>query len=180
MALLHRYQSTMHGNYKKFILIFGPVAAIALILSVLARLYFFDPIETPVSWTDNIVLAICLIMFTLLYRSTLPERKVTFKEIFILTVGLSTVAAVLYALYLWHYGLHTDPDFPQRFLDSELAKHNAGEDGYDTAVEQVKYMATPKYLAFMGGVYTVVTSFILGFFVALLFKTEKSPRYTKK
>ncbi|MBR4803035.1 MAG: DUF4199 domain-containing protein [Bacteroidales bacterium] len=180
MALLHRYQSTMHGNYRKFILIFGPVAAVALILSVLARLYFFDPIETPVSWTDNVVLAICLIAFTLVYRATLPEKKITFKEIFILTVGLSCVAAVLYALYLWHYGLHTDPDFPQRFLDSEMAKHKPGEQGYEAAVEQVKYMANPKYLAFMGGVYTVVTAFILGFFVALLFRTERSPRYQKK
>lgn len=180
MALLHRYQSTMHGNYRKFILIFGPVAAIALILSVIARYYFFDPIATPVSWTDNVVLAICLVVFTLLYRTTLPEKKVTFKEIFLLTVGLSCVAAVLYALYLWFYGTHTDTEFAQRFTQSELAKHSPTEPGYDNAVEQIKIMATPKYLAFMGGVYTVVTAFILGFFVALLFRTERSPRYTKK
>ena len=149
-------------------------------MSVIARYYLFDPIATPVSWTDNVVLAICLVAFTLLYRTTLPEKKVTFKEIFLLTVGLSCVAAVLYALYLWFYGTHTDTEFVQRFTKSELAKHSPEEPGYDAAVEQIKVMATPKYLAFMGFVYTVVTSFILGFFVALLFKTEKSPLHTKK
>lgn len=170
----------MYGNYKKFILIFGPVAAIALILSVIARYYFFDPIATPVSWTDNVVMAICMIGFTLIYRSRLPEKRITFKEIFLLTVGIGCVAAVLYALYLWHYSAQFDTEFAQRYLEAESAKYNADEPGYQSAMEQLKYMARPKYLAFMGGVYTVVTSFIIGFFVALVLKTEKSPIYQKR
>ena len=180
MALLHRYKSTIYGNYKKFIIIFGLFTALALILSVLTRYAFFEPISTPVSWTDNIVLSICLIAFTIAYRCTLPEKKITFKEIFILTVGLSFVAAVLYGLYLWFYGTHTDIEFAQRFADSETAKHSPEEQDYNDALEQIKIMATPKYLAFMGFVYTVVTSFIVGFFVAIIFKTEKSPLHTKK
>ena len=180
MALLHRYQSTMHGNYKKFILLFGPVAAIALILSVIARYYFFDPIVTPAaSWTDNVVLAICLVVFTLLYRTTLPEKKVTFKELFLLTVGISCVAAVLYGLYLWYYGTYTDPEFLQRFKDCEEAKLSPEDPEYQKKLDDIKAynIGTP---AFLGFFLTVVTSFILGFFVALLFKTEKSPLHTKK
>lgn len=180
MALLHRYQSIIHGNLKKAIPIYGVITAVALILSVILRYLLTYPIETPVSWTDNVVMAICMIGFTLIYRSRLPEKRITFKEIFLLTVGIGCVAAIFYGLYLWHYSAQFDTEFPQRYLEAESAKYNADEPGYNSAIEQLKYMARPKYLALMGAVYTVVTSFIIGFFVALVLKTEKSPIYKKK
>ena len=81
MGFFHRYQSEIHGNYRKGYLRFGIITGVVLMLYILVRY-----------------------MMGLLYRNVLPDRKATLKELMLLGLGTAVVGSVLYGLFLWAFG----------------------------------------------------------------------------
>lgn len=180
MGLIRRYKSEMHGNYKRAWLQYGIITSVAMILSVLIRYALTYPIESSFSWTDDVVILICLVGFTMTYRSTLPEKRISFKEIYVLNLGIGFISAIVFGLFIWYYASRVDISFPDRYYASMMEQAETSELALDKYEAQTKIMSTPGNLAMQGGVLTFVNVLVLGFFVAIFLKTEKQNIYRKQ
>lgn len=102
MSIFHRYQSTIHGNYRRAYLRSGLITGALLAAARLAlTLNQSSLITQHSSLILNILLIVAVFLFTAWYRHGLPDQKVTLKEAFLFGAGLSFVAALLYALLLF-------------------------------------------------------------------------------
>lgn len=180
MGLIRRYKSEIHGNYKRAWLQYGIITSIAMVLSVLIRYALTYPIESSFSWTDDVIILICLVGFTITYRSTLPEKLITFKEIYVLNLGIGFISAIIFGFFIWYYASRVDISFPDRYYASMMAQSETSELSPDVYETQTKAMSTPGNLALQGGVLTFVNVLVLGFFVAIFLKTEKQNLYKKQ
>ena len=106
------------------------------------------------------------------------------KEIYILNLGIGVVAAVIYALFVWYYGSCVDVEFLQRYIDAQehiyLNNWQGTTEDMNMMIENIKTLTTVPYLSVMGGILTVVTSFIVAFIVAILLRTQKNVVRQKK
>ena len=150
-----------------------------MILSVLIRYALTYPIESSFSWTDDVIILICLVGFTLVYRSTLPEKRISFKEIYVLNLGIGFISAIIFGLFIWYYASMVDISFPDRYYASMMEQAETSELPIDAYEAQTKNMSTPGNLAMQGGVLTFVNVLVLGFFIAIFLKTEKQNLYQK-
>ncbi len=184
MGLLRRYQSTVYGNYKKAWLLYGLYTGLILCFSTMLRYWLTYPMESPSSWIDNVVLFLSMVLFTLVYRKKLADKKIFFKEVYILNIGIGIIAAMVYGIFLLFYGYRMDPEFVQRYYEAQeiIYRQNWAESSELLAekLTQLKEMATTKYLSMMGFILTAVTSLILAFIVALFFRTQKNIVREKK
>ena len=104
MKFFHRYNSTIHGNYRKAYLRCGLLTGLMLILYLLVRWLMRNPAESPVSFLSDGILLVAVFLFTMLYRNALPERKATLKELMLFGMGTAIVACFLYGIYIWVSG----------------------------------------------------------------------------
>ena len=119
MGLIKRYESEIYGDYKKGWLLYGLYTGLIMSFSVLFRYWLTYPMDTPSTWTDNIILFLCMFVFTYLYRKKLYCGNVFFKEIYILNLGVGVVAGAIYGLFIWYYGTCVDTDLVQRYIDAQ-------------------------------------------------------------
>ena len=101
MGLFHRYNSTIHGDYRRAYLRSGLVTGLLLAAYVLVRLLMGSPMESPTSLVVDAILLVVLFLFAAWYRNSLPEKKITLKEVLLFGIGLSLVAAVVYGVLLF-------------------------------------------------------------------------------
>lgn len=100
MSIFHRYNSTIHGNYRRAYLRSGLLTGALLAAYVLIRMLMGKPVETPTSLVTDIILLVLVFLLAAWYRNSLPQGKITLKEAMLFGIGTVAVAAVVYALAL--------------------------------------------------------------------------------
>lgn len=177
-GLLRRYKSPIYGNYRKGYLLGGLVTGVIMALFVLLMWLASNAISTPETYATDIVMAVCIFVISYLYRERLPERKVFFKELMLLGLGIGFVSAVVYGLGLMVYG-QIDTEFVSRCIDARIASMKSA-DGIEEAelaqaVQLVKDYSLGDW-SFIGGFRSGVMSIIIAFASALIFRTEQNIR----
>ena len=102
MRFFHRYRSTIHGNYRKAYLRCGLLTG--LLLYILVRYLMGMPAESPEAYLSDGIMLVSVLLFTLLYRNALEEKKATQKELMLFGMGTAVVASVLYGVFVWAFG----------------------------------------------------------------------------
>lgn len=104
MRFFHRYNSTIHGNYRKAYLRCGLITGVLLMLYILVRYMMGTPAESPEAYLSDGIMLLAVFLFTMLYRNTLPDKQATLKELMLFGIGTVVLASVLYGLFLWGFG----------------------------------------------------------------------------
>lgn len=171
MRFFKRYNSTIHGNYRKAYLRSGLLTGAMLILYLLLRYLMGNPAESPEAYLTDFILLVSVFLFTYLYRNSLPEGKATLKELMLLGIGIAVLASVLYGFFMWLFGTVAPQQtviFTQTLSGQEIT----------VADPQINYWAA------LWGIVSGVKMSVLGgfgaFLAALLFRNEKSEIKSKK
>lgn len=165
MKVFHRYNSTIHGNYRKAYLRSGLITGLLLSAYVLVRILMRSPLESPMSYVSDAVMLVAVFLFMAFYRNSLPEKKITLKEAMLFGVGTAVVGSLLYGLALWVIGLV----YPQQALLFT-----------NTVTGQEITMQDPQlhYWAAWWAIYATVLMALLGsfgaFVAAIFFRNEKA------
>ncbi|MCR5192123.1 MAG: DUF4199 domain-containing protein [Bacteroidales bacterium] len=175
MRFFRTYQSEIYGPYRTALLRDGLFTGLIMAGIVLFCKLIYYPINTPENLVTDITLLVATFFFTYRYRSSLPEKKVFFKELMMYGLGLGIVAAIVYGLYLLLYGSVIDSEFPSRclahFVDGEMSGNASEEDKINTVAVMKGYKLHT--WAFIGAFRTAVMSIMVAFISSLLFRTEK-------
>ena len=164
MKFFRRYNSTIHGNYRKAYLRCGLITGGLLALYIMVRYLMDAPAESPEAYMSDGIMLVAVFLFTLLYRNSLEEKKATLKELMLFGLGMAVVASVLYGVCLWLFGyaVPEQADLFTRTLRGEEAVLSAPSHywaawwGFESGIK----------LALLGG---------FGAFIAsLVFRNEKS------
>lgn len=170
MAIFHRYDSTIHGNYRKSYLRCGLLTGLLMALYVLVRLLLRTPVESPFSLVIDAILLVAVFLLTAYYRNALPEKKITLKEAMLFGMGTSLVASVVYGLLLWAIGL-SSAEQTVLFTNTMTDSHITAED------PQLHYWAA--WWAILSGIETIVLGAFGAFVAAVLFRNEKAVVHKK-
>lgn len=170
MKFFHRYNSTIHGNYRKAYLRCGLLTGLMLILYLLVRWLMRNPAESPISFLSDGILLVAVFLFTMLYRNALPERKATLKELMLFGMGTAIVACFLYGIYIWVSG-YAIPGQIELFTN--------------TMMEPGEFVKFPAHYwsalwAFVAAVFMAVLGGFGAFISALILKNEKPEVKIKK
>lgn len=170
MKFFHRYNSTIHGNYRKAYLRCGLITGGLLALYIMVRYLMGSPAESPEAYMSDIIMLLAVFLFTLLYRNSLEEKKATLKELMLFGLGTAVVASLLYGVCLWLFG-YAVPEQTDLFTRTLRG-------------EEAVLSAPSHYWAAWWGVESAIKLAVLGgfgaFVAALLFKNEKSDVHSKK
>jgi len=160
----------MHGNYGISLLRYGVIAGLILCFAVLIRKWLILPLNQPVSYVENFTLL--LIMFICLwhYRSGLDKKQITFKEGYIVCLGLGVVASVIYGMFIYLYALRIDTEIITRSFEMQ---RNLEQNKILTD-EQIRAMVKPQSLAMSAILLSAVLSLLWAMIVALILRTEKA------
>ena len=104
MRFFHRYNSTIHGNYRRAYLRCGLIVGGLLSLYIMVRWWVGSPAESPEGYMSDMIMLVTVFLFTLLYRNSLEGKRSTLKELMLFGGGTAVVASVLYGLCLWLLG----------------------------------------------------------------------------
>ena len=165
MGIFHRYKSTIHGNYRRAYLLGGFVVGALLALYVVVRYMMGRPVESPLSYVSDAILLVLIFLLASYYRRSLPDGLVTLKELMLLGIGISAVAALVYGLVLWAFGTAC-PQQTVLFTTSMTGKETSLQD------PQLHYWAA--WWAIMAAVETLLLGAFGAFLAAIFFRTEKS------
>ena len=170
MKVFHRYNSTIHGNYRKAYLRCGLITGVLLAAYVLVRLLMGSPLESPTSYVSDAVILVAVVLFMAFYRNSLPEKKITLKEAMLFGIGLSVVASFIYGVALWAIGF-AHPQQAVLFTNTVTAQEITMQD------PQLHYWAA------WWGIYSFILMALLGsfgaFVAAIFFRNEKSEIKTR-
>lgn len=171
MSIFHRYNSTIHGDYRRAYLRCGLITGALLAAYVMVRLLMGAPLESPTSYVSDAVMIVAVFLFTAFYRNSLPDKKITLKEAMLFGIGLAAVASTIYGLALWALGV-AFPSQTVLFTNTMTAQGVTPED------PQLHYWAA------WWAIYSFILMLLLGAFAAFLaaifFRNEKSEIKTKK
>ena len=168
-SIFRRYKSEIHGNYRAAYLKYGVLTGLAMGLYLFVRHWVGYPSSTPSDLGKDVLMIAAIILFTYLYRRGLADGRVTFKELVLLGLGTGVTAAVVYGLAVWLYCGVAYPEMTTVYADRFRTDETTTE-AYVSALNPVPWAL------FYGFVHTAVTSIIVAFFAALIFKTEKGER----
>ncbi len=170
MKPFRRYQSTIHGNYRKAYLRCGAMTGLLMVAYAIVRLLMGSPMSSPVSYIVDAVLIVAVFLFTAYYRAALPDKRITFKEAVLFGIGLSFVAAFVYAIALGVVGLLS----PQQTVLFTVTM---------TPNEITLQDPQMHYWAFWWAIVAFVEVALLGsfaaFIAAICFRNEKPPLHQK-
>lgn len=177
MRFLRRYSSTIYGQYRSFGfkkgLWVGAAMFFVLFISRWVSPQSFP--ATPESLLTDCVMLAGMLFFAWRYRLTLPEGRVTLKELMLLGLWMGCMASVAYGLLLWLYGV-LDNSVVMRFAERRMALILSADTGVQAA-ENLRLVQA--YSAgdwgFIGGFRSAVMSILMNLIAALLFRTEKAP-----
>lgn len=165
MGIFHRYNSTIHGNYRAAYLRSGVIGGALLAVYVLVRYLMGRPVESPLSYISDAILLVLVFLFAAYYRKSLPDGLVTLKELMLFGIGMSAVAAVLYGVILWAFGLAV-PAQTVLFTNSMTQQEITLQD------PQLHYWSA--WWAIMAAVEVLLLGSFGAFLAAIFFRTEKS------
>lgn len=165
--IFRRYKSEIHGNYRIAYLKWGLLTGVLLSLYLLARHLLGAPCTSPADLGKDGLLIVAMLVSMYLYRRSLPEKRVTMKELLLLGIGIGLVSAVVYGLFVWLYCGVMYPEMTEVYAE-QFKTDEARAEGYLAALNPVMWALM------FGFVNTALTSIIVAFFGALIFKTEKA------
>lgn len=171
MGIFHRYESQIHGNYRKAYLRSGLVTGVLLAAYVWVRLLMGKPMESPTSLVLDAILLVAVFLFSAYYRNSLPDKKITLKEAMLFGIGLSCVAGVFYGVILWCIGLSSATQtvvFTNTMTGNDITPQDP----------QLHYWAA--WWAIVAGMGTILLGAFASFLAAIFFRNEKSNIRTKK
>ena len=171
MGIFHRYNSTIHGNYRKAYLRSGLITGLLLSAYVLIRLLMGKPLESPTSYVSDAVMLVAVFLFMAFYRNSLPDKKITLKEAMLFGIGTAVVAAFIYGLALWAFGLA---------FQQQTALFSTTMTGNEVTTQDPQL----HYWAAWWAIYSFVMMALLGsfgaFVAAIFFRNEKSDIKNRK
>lgn len=171
MGIFHRYNSTIHGNYRKAYLRSGLITGLLLSAYVLIRLLMGKPLESPTSYVSDAVMLVAVFLFMAFYRNSLPDKKITLKEAMLFGIGTAVVAAFIYGLALWAFGLA---------FQQQAALFSTTMTGNEVTTQDPQL----HYWAAWWAIYSFVLMALLGsfgaFVAAIFFRNEKSDIKNRK
>lgn len=171
MGIFHRYNSTIHGNYRKAYLRSGLITGLLLSAYVLIRLLMGKPLESPTSYVSDAVMLVAVFLFMAFYRNSLPDKKITLKEAMLFGIGTAVVAAFIYGLALWAFGLA---------FQQQTALFSTTMTGNEVTTQDPQL----HYWAAWWAIYSFVLMALLGsfgaFVAAIFFRNEKSDIKNRK
>ena len=165
MAVLHRYKSDIHGDYRRAYLLGGLAVGLLLAAYVVLRYLIGSPTVSTLSYVGDAILLVLIFLYAAYYRRSLPDGLVTLKELMLLGVGTSLVAAVVYGLLLWAFGLAC-PAQTVLFTNNMTAQEVTLQD------PQLHYWAA--WWAIGAAIETALLGSFGAFLAAIFLKTEKS------
>ena len=163
MRFFRRYNSTIHGNYRKAYLRCGLITGVLLMLYILVRYMMGTPAESPEAYMSDGIMLVAIFLFSLLYRNSLEEKKASLKELMLFGMGTAVVASVSYGLFLWAFG-YAVPEQTDLFT-----RTLRGEEAISMAPSH--YWAA--WWGFESGIKLAVLGGFGAFLAALLFRNEK-------
>ena len=171
MKVFKRYSSTIHGNYRKAYLRSGLITGVLLAAYVLIRLLMGKPLESPTSYVSDAVMLVAVFLFMAFYRNSLPDKKITLKEAMLFGIGTAVVAAFIYGLALWAFGLA---------FQQQTALFSTTMTGNEVTTQDPQL----HYWAAWWAIYSFVLMALLGsfgaFVAAIFFRNEKSDIKNRK
>lgn len=171
MGIFHRYDSTMHGNFRRVYLRCGALTGILLAAYVMVRLLMGSPMPTATGYVSDAIVLVAVFLFTAFYRNSLPDKKITLKEAMLLGIGVAVVASVIYALALWATG-NAFPEQTVLFTRNMMGKEIIAQD------PQLNYWAI--LWALVALVETAVIGGFGAFLAAIVLRNEKAPVHQKR
>ena len=169
MGVFNRYKSTMHGNYWVAIFKYGLLMGIGLLLVVMFRYWFKIPLSEPVSYAENFAMLIFMFIAVFVYKRGLEERKITFKESYIVGLGSGVIASIIYGMFLFVYSQYIDIDIQQRCFEIQRAvKTNV-----NLSDAQLMSMVKPSSIALSGIMLSSVLSILWSLIIAILLRNEQ-------
>lgn len=180
--VFRRYTSTIYGNYRKSYLIDGLLVGAAMSFIMYMRdLLAAKPMATPENYVTEIVLLVGIFWAAYQYREQLPDRKVTLKELMLLTLGIGVVSALVYGLWTWLNLGCINTDLVAYYNQQRISVMDAADVSAEAkiAIDQISRYTAGRW-GFIGGFRSAVMSVIIAFFASLIFRTEKAPVVPKK
>lgn len=170
--VLRQYESTMYGNYRVAYCVYGAVMGALMALYVQVRHWMGVGVAAPSDLGKDVVMVVCIIAAGWLYRRGLKEKKVSFKELMLLGLGMGVIGGLIYGLYVWLYcGV---------MYKDVLDVWASAFEGEDSAERHMALHNAWNWALVYGFVQSAVTSIIVAFFGALIWRTEKSPVKERK
>ncbi|MBR1768921.1 MAG: DUF4199 domain-containing protein [Bacteroidales bacterium] len=176
-SFVRQYQSTMHGNYLWASVKYGILMAIGLSASLTLRYILGHPANAPVAYDETWVVFIALIVMSLVlvfhYRRHLREKKISFKEGFLLTFYSSLIACAIYAGFMYFYSVYIDKgieSFQDRTIDV-MTRSLAECEG-----KEIKDIHLPEmpYLVLYGMILNMIMSILVSFLTGIICRNERS------
>ncbi|MDR1726281.1 MAG: DUF4199 domain-containing protein [Bacteroidales bacterium] len=176
MKIIKRYKSELHGNCWRALLKYGFYSGLILSFVVIFRKWLVYPLSQPVTYVEEITLLILMFIFVWFYRRKLPEKKMAFKEGYIVAFGTGVVASIIYGIFIMLYAWKIDPEIVNRSFDLQRSL----ETNRTLTDEQIRYIVKPQYIAFSAIVFSTVLSILWALVVSIIMRTEKATVRTKQ
>lgn len=170
MKFLHTYNSTIHGPYKRMSIRYGLLLGAIMCLTLIVRYLINSPANSPLSLVDNIIMLIVMSFSLYIYRRTLDNGLISFKESYLFSLFSGIIGSIIYGFFTYCYITYIDTQMPMRC--QEVLKQV--EDYKEYTAEQFTQMTKPSFIALQAIIYNIIMSVLWSFVVSILLKTEKS------
>ncbi len=178
--IITRYKSVMHGNYKLAGVKYGIVMAAGLCVFLFLRYVVGHPANAPIAKDETWVVFLGLLLMSLMlvfhYRRNLIERKISFKEAFLVSFYSCLVACAIYAVFMYGYTLYIDnglDSFHDRTIDV-MTRSIARSENID--IDKVVLPEMP-YLVAWGMVLNMIMGILVAFITGVICRNEKKQLY---
>ena len=169
MGLIRRYESKMHGDYKRAILRYGFFGGLIFCVVLLLRWLLVLPPSQPMSYVENVLQLVLLFVFVYLYKRRLPDRRINFKESYVVALGTAVVSAVIYGMFMYVYASYIDTQMQERCFEFQRMM-NQGQ----YTEEQLKDLTKPSYIAFSAVLLNSVMAVLWAMIVAIFLRNERA------
>lgn len=173
--ILRRYKSVMHGNYFKMSLLYGIVMGVAMILILLLRYLCGSKPSSPISLWDNISMLVLMAICVLHYRSILEDKKMTFKEGWLVGFYSGCIAAILFGMFMYLYSNGIDKEMTLRCAN--ILRQIPEYASYTN--DQIAQMSKPSTIALYSIIYNIVMAILWAFLVGIILKNENAKQLIK-
>lgn len=171
MGIFHRYNSTIHGNYRRAYIKCGPLVGLLLAACVLVRMLMRNPASSPTSYVSDAVMIVAVFLLTAYYRRSLPDGRITLKEAMLFGTGTALVGALVYGMLLWVVGL-LSPEQTALFTTTLTGNETLADD------PQIHYWAA--WWAIYAALLMALIGSFAAFLAAIFLKTEKAETKHRK
>lgn len=173
-AIIRRYRSNIHGNYRWAALKYGIAMGVVLSVFLVFRYLLGHPSNAPISSDENWVVFVALLVMSLVfvfhYRRHLTEKKITFKEGFLVTFDSCVIACIVYAAFMYIYAMYIDngmDSFQDRTLDVMKRALAEGENSNQVQLPDMVY------LIFWGMMVNIIIGILIAFITGIVCRNEK-------